>query len=141
MRLTVRQAEGAEKTLWITRRQWMNLLYAVKRHVPQAQQTISKPGQNSHPVAGSGEDSGEPVRVRAIRFNQTETGFRITFALAGESREKLMINVQQPGLVNLERMLHQLADRADWDVAAAMVRLDAQQMARAAMNKASGRSV
>ncbi len=53
--------------------------------------------------------------------------------------EVVALTLQDEGLRRLRQMLQQQAERAGWDTGAALARLNAQDMARAAVSKARQR--
>lgn len=136
MQLTLHPADGVPRAFWITRRQWLGLFHAVAA-LPQS---VTPETGASAPVqlkkSGRVADAPllVPVAVQGIKLRRQAQGVKLIFAVDGDG---VALTVQSDGLARLKQMLLQQAEHADWDAAAALARLDAQGMARAAMKKAS----
>lgn len=133
MRLTLQLANGALRAFWVTRRQWLGLLHAVTV-LPQSASAEAPPLPRTKKALTAKALIPAPIPVEAIRLRQLAEGVKLVFAAADKG---VAISLQEPGLQQLQQMLLQQAERAGWDVSAALARLNAQGLARAAMRKAS----
>lgn len=128
MRLEIHPEGGGASAFWLTRRQWMNLIRAVgateftPRQVP-----LQPPGGQ-----GDGEET-PPQRVRTLRLKREEGGVRVVFQLEA-SRAGVLLPEQ--GLPEIGEMFFRQAERAGWDPAAALERLQAGEMAQETLRKA-----
>jgi hypothetical protein len=137
MRLTLQSAEGtAARTFWVTRRQWLGLLQALVNLPPAARgdETESPPSSEpSRPRLLSSALENAPVPIKAIRLRRLKHGIKLVLVMDGE--QGVFIDVPLAGLTQLLAMLRQQAERAGWDVEAALDRLSSA-LPSAAMTKA-----
>lgn len=133
MRLTLHPAASAPRAFWVTRRQWLGLLQAVTV-LPQSGSAEAPPLPRTKKALTAEALIPAPIPVEAIRLRQLAEGVKLVFVAGAKG---MAISLQDPGLQQLKQMLLQQAERAGWDVAAALARLNAQGLARAAMRKAS----
>jgi hypothetical protein len=133
MRLTLYLADGEVRAFWVARRQWLGLLHTLGALLQESgEEKKSQPQAKKKQNAAA--DGAMPVLVQRIKLRRLPQGAKIVFVGGSEN---VVISMEDQGLRQLRHMLQQQAERADWDVDAAMRRLNAQSVARAAMRKAS----
>lgn len=135
MRLTLHPGDGAPRAFWVTRRQWLGLIHALAALPHEPGGAIDAPPQIKKRLPAAADISlPVPLPVQGIRLRRLAQGVKIVF-VAGD--QGAAISLEGQGLHQLRQMLRQQAERAEWDAGAALARLNAQGMARAAMRKAS----
>jgi hypothetical protein len=135
---------GPEKTLrqiWMTRRQWTGLLHQMVA-MKFAPLDDPKPPQNqgepkAKPRAHALPPQPEAKSVQTLKLRKEADGTaKVMFGF--DDKDGVGITLKQTGIVDLQRMLEQQAERAGWDPRAALERLDAAEAAAKAMKKAQG---
>lgn len=141
MQLTLRAGEGEEYAFWATRRQWLGLLRALVSIHPEitavaegSAVTTAKTPFRLHRLSAEEKAEGEPFLLKAIRLQRRKGAIRLALLLSDE--QGLFVDLHQEGIPKLQAMLRQQAERAGWDVEAALVRLSSAQLAKAAVRKA-----
>lgn len=135
MLLTLHPPGGVVRSFWVTRRQWLALLDAVAS-LPLPDEPVPEAGD---PAPGAKKRLPAPapekaVAVQALRLRPVASGGAKLAFVAGE--DGAAMSLHPAGLQRLRHMLLEQAERADWDAAAAMERMDARKIAGEAMNKA-----
>lgn len=141
MRLALHADAGKLHVFWATRRDWLGLLHALNDAggsapgAPPAAGGAMASGvdraMNRAPTAG---DDVAPIPLQGIRLRRLADGVKLVFV----TREQgVGIKLPATGVAQLQAMLQQQAERAGWDAAAALARLNAHSLTRAAMKKAS----
>lgn len=125
MLLTLYPSGSAPRALWVTRRQWFGLLYAVGRLLNDADAPIKASPQTKKKQTAEA-DSILPVPLQGIRLQRMPKGAKIVFVI---SDEKVTISMEDQGLRQLMHLLRQQAERAAWDVDAAVARMNAENVA------------
>lgn len=138
MRIVLQQEDGASKVYWAMRRQWLGLLFQLRKTAGQLQVELATP---EAPKAPRGRPPKDPATdaLEAIMLD----GFRVR--IVGDNVRLLLVadkkargfSVKASGLRRLEEMVALQAERAGWDPQPAMRRLQAEIDARAALSKAS----
>lgn len=136
MRLLVQAPEATPYAFWVTRPQWMVLmrrLQTLSQHhpkwtEPQALTPPRRPRKDQQP------ETVEAVPLDDFRVRPEGDGFQL---LLVTGQKALAIPFRAAGLQRLLDMLAQQAERAGWDPQAALERLQAYALARAAMDRAS----
>ncbi len=136
LRLTLWPGAGSVMAFWVTRRQLLGWLHAMTEISLESDEGMEVAQANAEPPSRRRRlqtDIPTPLVVQAIRLRRLASSLKVVF-VAGEGT----IGVDFPisGLRQLEAMLRNQAERAGWDVAAALDRLDAAKLAAAAMKKA-----
>lgn len=133
MMLTVQPPEGAPVAIWVTRRQWLNLMRALPQFAPTgaggaglAQPRGPRPRRAAAAVA-------EPVLLSAVRLAAQPAGVRVIFVIGAQA---VRVDFSEEGAAQLQSMLSQQAERAGWDATAALERLEAASLAVAALKNA-----
>ncbi len=136
IRLTLYPADAVPRAFWVSRRQWLDLLHMLLA-LPQAEggKTPAPPRAKGAPALAD-VPLPKAVAVQAIRLRRLARGMKLVFVAGAEA---VALTLQDEGLRRLRQMLQQQAERAGWDTGAALVRLNAQDMARAAVSKARQR--
>jgi hypothetical protein len=80
------------------------------------------------------QDAAESRLLNAVNIKRTENGASLTFQFEGGP---LSMAFATPGLARFRYMLETQTDRAGWDAAAAMERMQAEAAAGAAVRRAS----
>ncbi len=140
MLLTVQAAEGTPVAIWVTRRQWLNLLHALPGFMPASAEGAAAAGTNSaatEPPARRERrqfaPAGEPVELQSLRVVPLDAGVKVIFVIGEQA---VGVEFTEAGVQQLLAMLQQQAERAGWDASAALARLDAALLANAAMKNA-----
>ena len=81
-------------------------------------------------------DTTSAATLQAIRFRKTSSGIRLGFVASSDSAA---IDLRVDGARQLLDILQQQSERAGWDPQAALVRLQARDIAGATLQKAKGR--
>jgi len=136
MLLTLHPAEGEPHAFWVTRRQWLGLLHAMTDLPALAAEPDAPPRPPSRQrrlSANVNETPPEPIPVRGIRLRRLTDGVKLIFVTGVQG---VGVDFSTAGVAQLRAMLQQQAERAGWDVGAALARLNAATVANAAMKKA-----
>jgi hypothetical protein len=135
MRLILRPAEGPLRAFWVTRRQWLGLLHALSAGQPAAAEQAApalppKPRQ----LANSPESlAPEPVPLQTIRLRRMAEGMKLMLVI---DKNVVTLDIPAAGIVQVQAMLRQQAERAGWDTDAALARLSAAREANTAVERA-----
>jgi hypothetical protein len=135
MRLVHEPAEGECAEFWVTRRLWLALLKRLRAAggqlgiEPKLPPKAGPARQAALPAVGS---SG-PVLLDRVRLRIEGKGASLIL-LVGDRAHVVQLGVA--GLAQLQEMVALQAERAGWDPEAAMQRLDADDLARAAVAQA-----
>jgi hypothetical protein len=134
MLLTFNTQDAVNWTLWVTRRHWLGLLHATGVLLQASVEGVTPllPQPKKKPVAQA--NSASPVHVQGIRLQRMPKGTKIVFVTGDES---VIISMDDLGLQQLKQMMLQQAERANWDVSAALARLKMEDIARSAMRQAN----
>ena len=129
-----------------TRRQWLALLNRVRGVLLKMGESAQAPSGPMAPtdrrrasqVAGAAAQAPvvEPLRLDDFRLRTISSGLRLTLVAHGLGTA---VDLQAAGLQQLDDLLTSQAERAGWDPEAAMGRLKAAAMARAAVVRAGAR--
>jgi hypothetical protein len=137
MRL-VYHPEGSEpKVYWVMRRQWLGLLFQLRLAARKMEVALIPPVPIKTPRSRPQKDQVTEELVATVL-----DGFRVR--VEGDICRLVLIDdkkghsfgMKAPGLLRLEEMVALQAERAGWDPAAALQRLQASVSARAAMRQA-----
>lgn len=138
MRLTLQPAEGPARSFWLTRRQWLGWLHALLASpLPQPAADASAVAQETNapkPRPRRQDDEGQPEVLKAIRLRRA--GDRLQVAFVAEGGQAVTLSMAPEGVRQMRELLEQQAERAGWDAAAAMARLNAAAIATVALGKA-----
>lgn len=143
MRLTLQPAQGEPRVFWVTRRQWLDWLRSLLLAAEAAgaaatpEQAGAEPPKPSRPRLADADI--EPQSLSAIRVRRAGESVQMAFVVHGEGApaQAVKLTVPPDGMLRLRDLLLQQAERAGWDVGAALARLDASALAGAAVRKAS----
>lgn len=137
MQLTLQPVEGKPQAFWVTRRQWLALLRRLRVAALEmgCELSASEPVQppRGRPPRNPAADSLEPVLLDGLRLKPEGDGVRLMFVVNEKARG---IFLKEPGLRQLMEIVAVQADRAGWDLPAGLQRLQANELAKAAMNRA-----
>ncbi len=136
MLLTVQPHPSAPVAIWVTRRQWLNLMHALPKFAPalaggSAAADAAPPPHSRRKRAPAG--AAEPVLLSALRLAAQPAGVRLIFVIGEQA---VSMDFTAEGVAQLQAMLTQQAERAGWDAVAALERLDAASLADAVMKNA-----
>lgn len=147
MRLTLHADEGKRHVFWVTRRDWLGLLHTLTDDdamgAPPATgsaaggtagSTIATGAGRALRRAPAGDNDVQPIPLQGIRLRRLADGVKLVFVTPGQG---VGIKLPATGVAQLQAVLQQQAERAGWDTAAALARLNAHRLTRAAMKKAS----
>ncbi len=136
MLLTVQPPEGAPVAIWVTRKQWLNLMHALPKVVPasgdEGDGTLAVHAPRPRPRR-TPSGVAEPVELSALRLIALQAGARLIFVLGEQA---VSMDFSPEGVAQLQSLLSQQAERAGWDAAAALERLEAALLVDAAMKNA-----
>jgi len=137
MRLTLQREAGSALAFWVTRRQWLGLLRALGDMPPavvgdEPEQPPAAAQSRPKPAAGGADEAAVPLK--AIRLRRYKGGVKLVLVMNDD--QGVFIDVPTTGVAQLLGMLRQQAERAGWDVEAALARLSSAQLASAAVKKA-----
>jgi hypothetical protein len=133
MFLALQFPEQPEQRYWVTRRLWLALYGQIASLAPsQPEQALPPPPANPPRPMAAG-DTADAVALDGVRIKKNEDGVRLVFASA---RGNTFVDFKQPGLLQLKRLLEMQAERAGWDAAAALERLQADAIAGATVRRA-----
>lgn len=128
MLLTLRPPEGAGRAFWVTRRQWLALLDAVVAlRLPDADPGLTSEPPLDNRKRAPGGPTAQAVPVQALRLRPAASGGAKLAFVAGENGAAMSLS--DAGLEQLKQLLLQQAERAEWDVAAALERMHARKIA------------
>lgn len=131
MLLSVIAAE-VEHRFWVTRRLWHAFYRSVSELVPAG--TDDRPQQPAPPGRLNGPmDVSDVTLLNSIRIRRIDKSLQMVLA---DDRREVQLLLAGPGLARVKRMLEVQAERAGWDTAAAMKRMDAEALAGEALRKA-----
>lgn len=136
MRLALEPGEGPPLAFWVTRRQWLGLLHTlaglpVPENTEAEEAGVTVPSSRQHRLSLA--EATVPTVLQAIRLRRQAGGIKLALITAGQS---VAVDLPHAGIVQLQAMLRQQAERAGWDVDAGLARLSAASLADAAMKKA-----
>lgn len=134
MRLTLHPAEGDPHVFWVTRQQWLGLLHALAG-VPagEAKPTFAAAPASHQRRLSAAEPGAEPIPLQGIRLRRLANGVKLVF---NPGAQGVGLDLPPQRVAQLRAMLWQQAERAGWDVAVALARLDATTLANAAIKDA-----
>jgi hypothetical protein len=141
MRVVVGGESGPPRVFWLQRNQCLGLLaklgevgrqLGVPPHSPTAPRSLSGPRENA-----AGLEDAVPEALDGIRVRIEGEGARVLF-VQGDRTVGLFL--QPAGLGRLQEMLGMQAERAGWDPAAGLARLQAQATARVTISKTRQRA-
>lgn len=139
MRLLLHPPEQAPRVYWVTRQQWLALLLRVRNVAQKIGLSLNPPKTPDAPRARVARDPAlaelTPLKLAAIRCNPAADGAQLLLVLDGKAQS---VQLNAAGLKQFEQMLQLQAERAGWDPQAALQRLQAAALAKAAMGRASG---
>lgn len=133
MLLIMEPAEGEKRVFWVTRRQWLGLYNGLGPLKPEKEE-VKPPPQKPQPLPESLTSVAKSLD--GIKMNKKEDGFQVAFVAEGKP---MGLQLKGDSLEQMKRMLDQQADRAGWDVQAALERMKAAMAANAAVKKASNK--
>ena len=131
MLLIMEPQEGDKRVFWVTRRQWLGLYNGLGPLKPEKGE-VKPPPQKPQPIPEALTSVARPIE--AIKMNKKDEGFQVAFVAEGKP---IGLQLQGDSLEQMKRMLDQQADRAGWDVQAALERMKAAQAANAVVKKAA----
>jgi hypothetical protein len=134
MLLLVTGPEG-ERRFWITRRLWLGIYRQLARLAPGDEAAARPPAASGRPAPIPPEEAQHAALLQTVHISGDGDGIKLVFA-TGKDEDKLTINVAKPGFAQFKRTLEMQAERAGWDSASALERLDAQAAASAALQRA-----
>ena len=138
MLLHVQSDPDLSRRYWITRRQWLWLLFRLQTIAKRQGEKLTslramEPPDNAHASLVQ-EEGLVPVLLETIRVRALERGFRIAF-FAGDRAANValtIINVHKA-----EEFVFLQAERAGWDPQAGVQRLEAGELASTAIRRVS----
>lgn len=140
MRLVL-SAEGSPRVFWLQRNQCLALLarlgevgrhLGVEPHAPVPPRDLPGPRVNA-----AGQEDAVPEALDSIRVRIEGEKARVLF-VQGDGTLGLLL--EPAGISRLQEMLGMQAERAGWDPAAGVTRLQAQAAARATISKTRQRA-
>lgn len=132
MLLTLRAGE-AEQRYWVTRRLWLALYERLAALAPAAIDEEAEPPPPKPSPAMAPDAAAQPVLLESVRLRRVEAGTRLVFSGGGTT---VNMTLRELGLARCKRMLELQADRAGWDTAAAIERIQAGALAGAVVQRA-----
>jgi hypothetical protein len=134
MLLTIETQQG-NRVFWVTRPMWLGLYRRLVALVAASEDDKPQTPTVPQPKPATAEESAAAVLLEGAQFKKNEERIAIVFQSAGEP---VTLQLGAPGLARVKRMIEVQADRAGWDTAAALERLEAAAAAGAAVRQAKG---
>lgn len=135
MLLVFEADDGSRRALWVTRRQWLNLLSVLGPPKPEEEEvTAAKaPAARAQPLPDSITSGAQ--QLDSIRFSRKDEAVQLGFVVGDQP---IGLALHGDSLERMKQMVQQQAERAGWDPEAAIVRMRAGAAASTAMRKAAG---
>lgn len=138
MVLTVREAVG-DRRFWVTRKLWLALYSQLSQMaLPESVADSLPPSAHAATPLTSNDrelDSANAVMLDGVAWRRNESGDSFVVCLRS-SQPEVRLTLPAVAIVRLRRMLEVQADRAGWDPAAAVERLQAKTIAGEAVRRA-----
>jgi hypothetical protein len=133
MVLELTPVAGEPQRFWVSRRLWISLHGAILQWIPASPEGQPVPPKQPRGPILPEDPVMDAVLLDSIRLERKPDHLRFVFASA---RGETVLTIPEAGFPRLKRMLETQADRAGWDLPAAMERVRAEGLAKAAMCRA-----
>ncbi len=136
MLLTVQPSDVLPMAIWVTRKQWLNLMHALQKLAPAVGEGAGEAGAARPPGPRPRRPPtgvAQPVLLSTLRLVAQPAGARLIFVIGEQA---VSMDFTAEGVAQLQSLLSQQAERAGWDAGPALERLDAATLADAAMKNA-----